>query len=245
MADLLLGVGEPQRTAGRDDPACGIRTPRRTSTSPATPATCATARASSSATAATTRLEQPVCFPFGHGLSYTILRVRRPGRRGHRQPTSDGDLRLTVTCQVTNTGDRRGPGGRAALRARPGGVGRPPACASSRASPSSTWRRARPAPRRSTLTARDLSFWSETVRDWVLEAGEFGIAVGASSRDLRLSQRRRTSTRPRGAAPLGPMSSLEEWLDDPDGRAALRRGRWARATTVGCRDARRRGAVSG
>ncbi len=52
---------------------CGSRTPRRTSTSPATRATSATARASSSATAATTGSSSRCRFPFGHGLSYTTF----------------------------------------------------------------------------------------------------------------------------------------------------------------------------
>jgi beta-glucosidase len=55
----------------------------------------------------------------------------------------------------------------------------------------------------------------------VLEAGDFEIAVGASSRDLRLRATTYVDA-PRVAAPLGPMSSLEEWLADPAGSAALR-----------------------
>jgi beta-glucosidase len=59
------------------------------------------------------------------------------------------------------------------------------------------------------------------VRDWVLEAGDFEIAVGASSRDLRLTATVHVDA-PRVAPPLGPMSSLEEWLADPQGTEALR-----------------------
>ncbi len=71
------------------------------------------------------------------------------------------------------------------------------------------------------LDARDLSFWSESVRDWVLEEGDFEISVGSSSRDLRLTASTYIEA-PRVAPPLGSTSSLEEWLDDPAGAAALR-----------------------
>jgi beta-glucosidase len=71
------------------------------------------------------------------------------------------------------------------------------------------------------LTARDLSYWSPVVEDWVLEAGTFELAVGASSRDLRLTAVVDVEAPPI-RPPLGGMSTLEEWLADPDGAAALR-----------------------
>ena len=58
------------------------------------------------------------------------------------------------------------------------------------------------------------------MHDWVLEAGEFELLVGRSSRDLpgRVSVRLEA---PRVAPPLGPLSSLDEWLADPTGAALL------------------------
>jgi beta-glucosidase len=71
-----------------------------------------------------------------------------------------------------------------------------------------------------TLTARDLSYWSTRLHDWALEGGEFELAVGASSRDLRL-----TTTLDIAAPPLPSrldgMSTLQEWLADPTGSALL------------------------
>ena len=71
-----------------------------------------------------------------------------------------------------------------------------------------------------TLAARDLSYWSTSLNDWVLEGGEFELAVGASSRDLRL-----TTTVDIAAPPLpvrlDGMSTLQEWLADPTGSALL------------------------
>jgi beta-glucosidase len=70
------------------------------------------------------------------------------------------------------------------------------------------------------LTARDLAYWSPSLNDWVLEGGEFELAVGASSRDLRL-----TTTLDIAAPPLPArlhgMSTLQEWLADPTGSTLL------------------------
>lgn len=164
------------------------------------------------------RLGQQVSFPFGHGLSYTSfdygdLAVEVTGSH------ADRTLAVSVTCEVTNTGQRAGKetvqlyvADVAATVARPvrelrGFTKLDLAPGESRLA---TF----------TLTGRDLSYWSETMHDWVLEAGEFELAIGSSSRDLR---RRGTVhvDAPRTAPPLGPMSSLEEWLADPDGAAAL------------------------
>ena len=71
------------------------------------------------------------------------------------------------------------------------------------------------------LEARDLSYWSTTHHRWVLEAGGFELAVGASSRDLRL-----TATLEVPAPPLpvrmDAMATLQEWLAHPEGSTALR-----------------------
>jgi beta-glucosidase len=71
-----------------------------------------------------------------------------------------------------------------------------------------------------TLDSRAFSYWSITAHDWALEAGEFEIAVGASSRDLRVTTVVDLPA-PSLAPPLGEMSTLEEWLADPAGRAVL------------------------
>jgi beta-glucosidase len=165
------------------------------------------------------RLCQEVAYPFGHGLSYTTFAYgdARVDVTGSHQA---GDLRLRVTCRVANTGDRAG---KEVVQVYVGdveaSVARPP------------WElrgfvKLDLAPGESAdavveLDARDLSFWSPSVRDWVLEAGEFRIGVGASSRDLRSVVPVQVDA-PRVAAPLGAMSSLQEWLADPAGTAALR-----------------------
>ena len=70
------------------------------------------------------------------------------------------------------------------------------------------------------LCARDLSYWSTTASAGTLEGGDFELAIGASSRDVRL---RTTIAIP--APPLrvrlDEMATLHEWLEDPDGAALL------------------------
>jgi beta-glucosidase len=54
----------------------------------------------------------------------------------------------------------------------------------------------------------------------VLEGGEFQLAVGASSRDLRLTTTLDIAA-PALPASLDGMSTLQEWLADPTGSALL------------------------
>jgi beta-glucosidase len=163
--------------------------------------------------------DRPVAYPFGHGLTYTSfsyrdLRVTQAGS------ADAGDLAITVRCVVGNTGGRSG---REVVQVYVGdpsaAVARPPRELKAFAKVS-----LEPGAEQEVtfgLTARDLSYWSALHRRWVLEPGEFQIAVGASSRDIRLTQAIAVAgTRP--AQPLTGMSTLAEWLADPAGGPALR-----------------------
>jgi beta-glucosidase len=164
-------------------------------------------------------LDQPVAYPFGHGLSYSTfsyqhLRVTCTGA------ADTGDLAVTVRCTIANTSGRAGQevvqvyvGDPAAAVARPprelkafAKIGLEPA-----AEQEVTF----------VLTARDLSYWSAVHRRWVLERGEFRISVGASSRDIRLAEDITVEATP-PALPLSATSTLAEWLGDPVGGRALR-----------------------
>jgi beta-glucosidase len=159
-------------------------------------------------------LGQDVSYPFGHGLSYTTF--------GYTDLTTtvSGSADVTVACAVTNTGERAGKEVVQLYVGDPrASVARPPrelkgfakVYLEPGATETVTFR----------LTARDLAYWSTTHGRWVLEGGAFELAVGASSRDLRL-----TATIEVPAAPLpvrlDGMATLQEWLAHPEGAVALR-----------------------
>jgi beta-glucosidase len=165
------------------------------------------------------QLDRQVSYPFGHGLSYTSFDYAdlTTNLSGHAE---DGDLVVEVTCRVTNTGDRRGAEVVQLYVGDPqASVARPPrelkAFAKVDLDPGQT------AVVELAVGARDLSWWSTTLHDWVLEGGEFVLAVGASSRDLRLTTTVDIAAPPPPAR-LDGMSTLQEWLADPTGSALLR-----------------------
>lgn len=149
-----------------------------------------------------------VAFPFGHGLSYTTFQysdLSVPGR--------------TVSCTVTNTGDRSGAevvqlyvGDPASRVRRP--VRELKGFAKVSLAPGAAQRIT------FTVTDRDLSYWSVVLDRWVLEPGEFTIEIGSSSRDIRLSASINVDA-PEPRPPLTLMSTVTEWLDDPSGRERL------------------------
>ncbi len=70
------------------------------------------------------------------------------------------------------------------------------------------------------LDQRAFAFWSTTHRQWVVEGGEFVIAVGDSSRDLPLTHTLTVSA-PLLTKPLTRDSTLADWTTDPHGRALI------------------------
>ena len=164
------------------------------------------------------RLQQQVTFPFGHGLSYTTfgvgdLAVHQSGR------VQDGDLAATVSVTVTNTGNRLGSqvvqvyvGDNTSSVVRPARELK--GFAKVHLGPGDSERVS------IDLAQRAFSFWAERHRRWLVEAGDFTIFVGTSSRDLPLSQLIMVDA-PSLAEPLTRMSTLHEWRADPIGRALL------------------------
>jgi len=155
-----------------------------------------------------------VAFPFGHGLSYTTFAYAGL----EVAPGADGGLQVRVT--VTNTGPVRGREVvQVYARDVEARVARPvrelAAFAVTDLEPGQA--------RQLTLDVerRALSFWSVRAHAWVVEAGAFEIAVGASSRDLRLTARVELGGDD-VPPPLGTTSTLGEWLDDPAGARLVR-----------------------
>ncbi|MFC4063561.1 beta-glucosidase [Actinoplanes subglobosus] len=159
-------------------------------------------------------VDRAVAYPFGHGLSYTTFAYH------DLAVTVAGDSSVLVTCTVVNTGARHGKevvqlyvGPPASPVARPvrelkafAKLDLPPG-----AGETVTFQ----------LDPRDLAYWSTRHQRWLVQGGAYEIAVGASSRDLRLT----TTAEVPGdmvTEPLTAVSTLREWLADPAGAAALR-----------------------
>jgi len=156
-------------------------------------------------------------FPFGHGLSttrfeYADLRVSSPVVRD-----TEG---VTVTCRIRNAGTRAGReivqvyAGDLAARVR-----RPPRELVAFAEVSLAPGEEREV--RFALGRRAFAFWDPALRAFVVEDGEHELAVGASSRDLRL----RETIRVEAVAPVRRRfdrhTPLSEWIADPQARAAI------------------------
>ena len=163
-------------------------------------------------------LDREVSYPFGHGLSYTSfdyadLQARVSGR------VEDDDLVVEVGCRVVNTGSRRGKEVVQLYLGDPeASVARPPRELRAFAKVDLDVGQSETVAFR--LKARDLSYWSTLAADWVLEAGEFTLAIGASSRDLRLSTTIDVDGPPLRVT-LDATASLQEWLADPAGSRLL------------------------
>ncbi len=163
-------------------------------------------------------LIQPVSYPFGFGLSYTSFRIDDVDV-SITGSVPDGDLAVTVTVSVTNTGRRSGAevvqvyvGDIEASVARP--LRELKGFVKVHLEPGETQHVS------CQLDERAFAFWSRRFQRWVVESGEFMIAVGSSSRDL-VATETITLDAPRLALPLGPDSTLHEWLEDDRGRELI------------------------
>ncbi|MGW4945856.1 glycoside hydrolase family 3 C-terminal domain-containing protein [Actinoplanes sp. NPDC004185] len=161
------------------------------------------------------RLE--VAYPFGHGLSYTSF--------GYSDLSvtvlaDGGDPRVEVSLTVTNTGTRPGRETVQLYVTDPqASVYRPEQ--ELRAFTQVALGPGESAPVTLTLGARAFAFWHEAARSWVVEGGEFGVRVGASSRDIRLTGT--VTLAGQGyAVPLTPESTVDVWLAHPAAGSWLR-----------------------
>jgi beta-glucosidase len=120
-------------------------------------------------------------FPFGHGLGYTTWSYELL-EAGALVLAAGADLRISVT--VRNTGDRPGSEVVEAYVAGPETHGRPVrvlgAFGRVAAGPGELARVTL------TLPARVFGRYDEQTAQWIWPSGEFTVAVGRSSRDLRL-----------------------------------------------------------
>jgi beta-glucosidase len=161
--------------------------------------------------------EQPVLFPFGHGLSYTTFAYSAP--RVSSQSFSDVDG-VTVSLDVTNTGPVAGKEVvQVYVRDCAASLLRPPkelkGFAKVALQPGETQTVTIP------LVGRAFAFFHPGYGRWIAEEGEFDILVGASSADIRgVATVTLQATAPLPSL-LGRLSTLRQWLDDPAGRAVI------------------------
>jgi beta-glucosidase len=122
---------------------------------------------------------QAPLFPFGFGLSYSSFRYSG-GRVDHKS-----NFEQTVSVRVTNTGQREGSEVAQLYLEFPAGAGEPPRQLKG-------FSRVNLKPGESKvvtmpLDKESLSVWDEATHDWKVVPGKYGVAVGASSRDIRYS----------------------------------------------------------
>lgn len=153
-----------------------------------------------------------VRFPFGHGLSYTSFAYSDLSLRAH-------EAGITVRATVTNTGHRAG---REVVQVYTGvpdsTVTRPPRELKGFASVELEAGQQREVTIE--LRRHDLAHWDTRLGNWVVEGGEHTVAVGASSRDIRLDGTVEV-TGDETRTPLTLESSLGELLRDPRARQVL------------------------
>jgi len=155
-------------------------------------------------------------FPFGHGLSYTTFQYSN--LRLNAKSLTPNEL-LKVRVDVTNTGKIAGKEVvQLYVRDVKSSVARPEkelkAFAKVELAPKQT--------RTVTFTLDREAFWyfDVTRNVWTTEPGDFEILVGASSRDIRLSETFTLVPEPRSSR-LHTGLTVQTLLDDPEGRAIL------------------------
>jgi beta-glucosidase len=164
------------------------------------------------------KLDQPVSYPFGFGLSYTTFAISDLDVSVNGS-VEGGDLAVMVTASVSNTGEVAGAEVvQVYVRDVESSVARP-------VRELKAFTKVALEPGESgqvtlELDERSFAFWSVLHGRWAVEAGEFEIAVGSSSRDLAATATI-TLEAPRLALPLGKDSTLQEWMADEKGRALL------------------------
>ncbi|GAA1748912.1 glycoside hydrolase family 3 C-terminal domain-containing protein [Nonomuraea bangladeshensis] len=156
--------------------------------------------------------DMQVAYPFGHGLSYTAFTY------SDLHVETDAST-VRVRLVLTNTGPVPG---KEVVQLY---VGDPDSTLDRPVRELKAFTKIELAPGESApivfeLQERDLSSYSLDHGRWVLEAGDFEIAVGASSRDLRLTATV-TVDAPVLTKPLSRHSPIRDWLAHPTGGPLL------------------------
>ena len=162
--------------------------------------------------------EMAVNFPFGHGLSYTSFRYSN--LRTDKTILTDQE-RVTVSVDVTNTGDRAGKAAvQLYVRDLESTVRRP-----IRELRDFDKIQLQPGETRTvsfTLDKRAFAYYEPKCDDWFVESGAFVIEIGESSREIRLS----TTVEVEGTTvlsfPVTVNTTIGQLLKHPKGAAFVR-----------------------
>ena len=155
--------------------------------------------------------EIPVRWAFGHGLSYTTFEYSDLKLSAGEMGDEDTVL---VSVKVTNTGAVAGKEVvQLYISDRNGTPGRP-------AKELKGFCKVELAPGESkiacmTITARDLSFWQETLGDWYAPSGQYAILVGHASDDIRLRTELHFTTRKLLPLVVDNATTIGELMADP------------------------------
>jgi beta-glucosidase len=159
----------------------------------------------------------PVLFPFGYGLSYTSFEY-------HNLKLSSTNIKDTDTLQVTLTVANNGhKAGKEVVQLyildyectyqRP--VKELKAFSKVELAPGETKRLG------FLFSYEDFAFYNPTVKDWVVETGDFEILAGASSQDIRLMRTVHVTATKKWITPLTRYSLIREWMAHPAGKELI------------------------
>lgn len=128
--------------------------------------------------------EMPVAFPFGYGLSYTTFAYSN--LRISQKELSDADT-ITVSADVTNTGDREGKEiVQLYVRDLTGTVRRP--LKELKGYDKVSLKPGETKTVSFTLDYRSFAWYNTRLSDWYAASGDYEILIAASSQDVRLTE---------------------------------------------------------
>ena len=159
----------------------------------------------------------PVLFPFGFGLSYTTFEYSNAKVSSKTFKDVDG---ITVSVDVTNTGKLAGKEVvQLYVHDQKSSLVRPQkelkGFVKVSLQPGETKTVTIP------LNFRSFAFYNSEHKQWITEDGEFDLLIGASSRDIRLTETVTLKSTLDLPCILDNESTLKEWLEDRRGKQIL------------------------
>ncbi len=162
--------------------------------------------------------EAEVLFPFGHGLSYTTFAFS--DLRLSAERITDNDT-LTATVTVKNTGSRAGKAVvQLYVKAAPGDVIRPVRELKGFEKVALAPGEAKEVSFR--LDKRSFAYWNMDLGDWHVLSGQYGVEIGASSRQIALSAPVTVESTVRVPGYYDMNTIFMDLLDDPRAKTAFK-----------------------